>query len=186
MHDQVIGHRPNVLADPRALDGVLWRRVLAFVVDYVIMGLLMMLAAAVVFVLGIFTLGLGWMLYAILFPAVLALYVWNTLGGPEQATIGMRVMNIKLQRLDGARIDGLTAVVHTMLFWAFNAVLTPLILLATLSSTTSAHCMIFCWARWSRARTFDAINVEPALISVAFGRVVEQFHARNTTRNGRP
>jgi uncharacterized RDD family membrane protein YckC len=30
------------------------------------------------------------------------------------------------------RVDPLTAVVHTVLFWAGNALLTPLILLATL------------------------------------------------------
>lgn len=132
LHGQIIDNRPGVLADPRALDGVLSRRVMAFVVDYIIVGLLVLVAAIVVFFLGIVTLGLGWLLYAILFPAVVVLYVWNTLGGPEQATIGMRVLNIRLDRLDGAPIDGLTAVVHTMLFWAFSAVLTPLILLATL------------------------------------------------------
>ena len=60
------------------------------------------------------------------------IYVWNTLGGPNQATIGMQMMGIRLERLDGGRVDGLLAVVHSVLFWAGNVVLTPLILLATL------------------------------------------------------
>ena len=34
--------------------------------------------------------------------------------------------------LDGEPVDGMLAVVHSVAFWAFNAVLTPLILLATL------------------------------------------------------
>lgn len=132
LQGKIIEQQPRALTDPRALDGILSRRVMAFVVDYLIVGLLTLLAGVLVFFLGILTLGAGWLLYAILFPAVVGLYVWNTLGGPEQATIGMRVVNIRLSRLDGAPIDGLTAVVHTMLFWAFNAVLTPLILLAVL------------------------------------------------------
>jgi uncharacterized RDD family membrane protein YckC len=123
---------PATLNDPRALDGVLSRRVFAFLIDYLIVGVLVFVAAIVVFFLGLITLGAGWLLYAILVPAVAILYVWNTLGGPNQATIGMRMMNIRLYRLDGALIDGMTAVVHSVLFWAFNVTLTPLILLATL------------------------------------------------------
>ena len=44
----------------------------------------------------------------------------------------MRMMGIRLERLDGGRIDFLFALVHSVLFWAANAILTPLILLATL------------------------------------------------------
>jgi uncharacterized RDD family membrane protein YckC len=78
------------------------------------------------------TLGLGWALFSILFPAVALIYVWNTLGGANQATVGMRMMGVRLERLDGRPIDGLVAVVHTVLFWAGNVLLTPLILLAAL------------------------------------------------------
>ena len=44
----------------------------------------------------------------------------------------MQMMSIRLERLDGGRVDGLLAVVHSVLFWAGNVVLSPLILLATL------------------------------------------------------
>ena len=44
----------------------------------------------------------------------------------------MRVMGIAVARLDGRRIDFMTAVVHMVLFWILNSVLTPLILLAGL------------------------------------------------------
>lgn len=132
MQDTAMDYRPAVLDDKRAFDGVLSRRVLAFIIDYIIVGLLVCVVGILVFFLGILTLGAGWLLYAILVPAVAIAYVWTTMGGPQQATIGMRVMNIRLARLDGAPIDGMTAVVHSVLFWAFNAVLTPLILLATL------------------------------------------------------
>jgi uncharacterized RDD family membrane protein YckC len=120
------------LDDVRAYDGVRTRRVFAFILDYLIVGLLLIPFAILVFFLGLLTLGLGWSLFAFLFPAVALLYIWNTLGGPNQATTGMRMMGIRLDRLDGRPIDGLTAVVHSVLFWAGNVLLTPLILLATL------------------------------------------------------
>lgn len=120
------------LDDVRAYEGVLTRRVVAFCIDYLIIGLLMIPFAILVFLLGIITLGLGWGLFGVLFPLVAMIYVWNTLGGRNQATTGMRMMGIRLDRLDGKTVDGLLAVVHTVLFWAGNVVLTPLILLATL------------------------------------------------------
>ena len=120
------------LDDVRAYDGVRTRRILAFIIDYCIVALLTIPFAILVAVLGLLTFGLGWALYSILVPAVAILYIWNTLGGRNQATTGMRMMGIRLDRLDGSRIDGLTAVVHTVLFWATNVILTPLVLLATL------------------------------------------------------
>ena len=120
------------LDDIRVYDGVRSRRVFAFLIDYLIIGLLVIPIAIFVFLLGILTLGLGWMLFAIICPAVALIYVWKTMGGASQATIGMRMMSLRLQRLDGRPVDGMLAIVHTVLFWAGNAVLTPLILLATL------------------------------------------------------
>jgi uncharacterized RDD family membrane protein YckC len=120
------------LDDVRAYDGVRTRRILAFVIDYCIVALLTIPFAILVAVLGLLTFGLGWALYSILVPAVAILYIWNTLGGRNQATSGMRMMGIRLDRLDGTRIDGLTAVVHSVLFWASTVILTPFILLVTL------------------------------------------------------
>ncbi|KKX34336.1 RDD family protein [Rhizobium sp. LC145] len=118
--------------DWRAYSGVLSRRVFAFIIDYLIVGLLWIPAAVVVFFLGIITLGLGWFLYPVLYVVVALLYFGLTLGGPSQATPGMRVMGIALMRADGRPMDFLTAVVHMVLFWILNSVLTPLILLAGL------------------------------------------------------
>lgn len=118
--------------DIRAYEGVRTRRILAFVLDYIIVALLSIAFAILVFFLGVLTLGLGWMLYGILVPAVAILYIWNTLGSADQATTGMKMMGIRLDRLDGRPIDGLTAVVHSVLFWAGNVILSPLVLLVTL------------------------------------------------------
>lgn len=120
------------LVDGRAYDGVRTRRILAFCLDYVIVALLLIPFAILVLLLGLLTFGLGWMLFAVLGPGVALIYVWSTLGGPNQATVGMRAMGIRLDRLDGNRVDGMLAVVHSVLFWAGNVVLTPLILLVSL------------------------------------------------------
>jgi uncharacterized RDD family membrane protein YckC len=120
------------LDDVRVYDGVRTRRVFAFFIDYLIVALLMIPFAILVAILGVLTLGLGWMLFGILFPAVALIYIWNTLGGPQQATVGMRMMDIRLDRLDGQKVDGMLAVIHSVLFWAANAILTPLVLLVTL------------------------------------------------------
>ena len=63
---------------------------MAFLLDYVIVGLLLIPFAILVFLLGLLTLGLGWMLYSVLVPAVAIIYIWNTLGGPKQATSACR------------------------------------------------------------------------------------------------
>ena len=122
------------LEDTRAYDGVRSRRIFAFIIDYCIVALLTIPFAILVFLFGLLTLGLGWMLFSVLVPAVAILYIWNTLGSIDQATTGMKVMGIRLDRIDGTRIDGLTAVVHSVLFWAGNVMLTPLVLLVTLFS----------------------------------------------------
>lgn len=118
--------------DVRAYDGVRTRRIFAFLIDYLIVALLLIPFAILVLLLGLLTFGLGWSLFAVLGPAVALVYVWSTLGGPNQATAGMRMMGIRLDRLDGRPVDGLLAVVHSVLFWAGNVVLTPLILLVSL------------------------------------------------------
>lgn len=118
--------------DWRAYSGVLSRRVLAFIIDYALVLMLCIPAAVVVFFLGILTLGLGWFLYPALFVIVALIYFGMTVGGRAQASPGMRVMGIAVARLDGRRIDFMTAVVHMVLFWILNSVLTPLILLAGL------------------------------------------------------
>ncbi|MDR6634051.1 putative RDD family membrane protein YckC [Phyllobacterium sp. 1468] len=122
----------NRLDDWRLYQGVRTSRIFAFLIDYVIVFFLCIPVAILIAIIGVATLGLGWILYGIMFPVVALAYVATTLGGPRQATKGMQMMGLKLERLDGQKVDGLLAVVHTVLFWCLNVVLTPLILLATL------------------------------------------------------
>lgn len=131
-----MSYNPNPLyaapEDWRAYSGVLSRRVFAFILDYVIVALLCIPAAIVLFFLSIVTLGLGFFLYPALFVIVAGIYFGLTVGGPSQASLGMRAMGIAIVRVDGRPTDFMTAIVHLALFWILNSVLTPLILLAGL------------------------------------------------------
>jgi uncharacterized RDD family membrane protein YckC len=100
-------------------DGVLGRRFFAYLIDIlVVFGLIAVLAIAI-FVFGIVTLTLGWWLYALLFPPMVAI-VYNalTIGGRAQSTIGMRMMGLKVVDAgSGGPVDMITAAVHALLFY---------------------------------------------------------------------
>jgi len=107
-------------ADRAELDGVRTARVMSFFIDYAIILVLCVPLAILVFFMGIFTLGLAWGLYAFL-PGLVAIgYLALTMGGPSQATIGMKMMGVKIKRLDGGRVDPFLAILHGILFWVIN------------------------------------------------------------------
>lgn len=114
------------------LEGVRTRRMLAFLIDYAIVGVLWLVSLVPVLLLGILTLGLAWMLYPALGAIIALLYVGTTMSGPQQATWGMRFFSIRIERLDGTPVDFMTAVVHAVLFWAAHIIFTPLLLVVSL------------------------------------------------------
>lgn len=115
-----------------AFDGVLSRRVLAFLIDYAIIAVLLVPAWVILFVFSILTLGLGFYLYPISFFLVAGLYFALTLGSARQATPGMQVMDLAMARDDGRRMDFGIAMVHVLAFWIINSLLTPFLLLVGL------------------------------------------------------
>lgn len=64
--------------------------------------------------------------------ASVILYIRATLGGRYQATFGMRLFRLRLERLDAVEITPRYATAHTLLAVALCALFTPLILLAAL------------------------------------------------------
>ena len=123
--------------DWRAYSGTLIRRAMGFCVDYILIAVLLIPAAGVLFLLGVVTLGFAWYLFPLLYFIVAALYFGFSIGGVSQASPGMRMMGVSLVRIDGSKIDFWTAVLHVLLFWVLNSVLTPLILLAGLFTDRS-------------------------------------------------
>lgn len=117
---------------PRLYDGVRTRRAMSFVFDYAAVLLLCIPVAVMIFFLGILTLSIGWHLYAVMLPGVALIYVAFTMGGRSQATPGMRLAGVRVERLDGGQVDPATAVLHGILFWVSVTFLTPFVLLVAL------------------------------------------------------
>lgn len=117
---------------PERYEGVRTRRVFAFLVDAAVALFLMVVAFFVIGVLGIFTLGLAWLLIPAIWPVVAILYAVLTLGGPYSATPGMRFMGIKIVTVRGMPVDYGLALLHALGFWFSVSILTPLILLVAL------------------------------------------------------
>jgi uncharacterized RDD family membrane protein YckC len=113
---------------------ILPKRLLAFIIDAIIIIVAMVPALLAVAVLGILTLGLGWVLFPFVFAIVALGYLALTLGGPESATIGMRVAGIEMRTLGGEKMYPLLAVLQGLVFWVLVSLLTPLILIVGLMS----------------------------------------------------
>src|SRR6185437_13281579 len=97
-------HAYDPYASPELFEGVLARRVVAFVIDFVLIAVPVLLAAMFIFAFGIVTLGLGFALYWLLPPATVVwalVYFGATLGAPASATIGMRVMDLEMRTWHG-------------------------------------------------------------------------------------
>ena len=111
----------DVLSRPGAArtEGVLGRRFFAYLVDILIVFGLVTLLAVAIFIFGIVTFTLGWALYALLFPPLVAI-IYNalTIGGPAQSTVGMRMMGVRVVDAGtGGPVDKVTAAVHALLFY---------------------------------------------------------------------
>ena len=109
------------LVRPRAVssEGVLGRRFFAYLVDLLIVFGIVTLLVVAIFVFGIVTFTLGWWLYPLLFPPLIAIiYSALTVGGPAQSTVGMRMVGLKVVDAgSGGPVDKITAAVHALLFY---------------------------------------------------------------------
>ena len=125
-------HAYDPVTQPELFEGVLARRVVAFLIDFLIISIPVVFMVMFIFVIGLVTLGLGFFLYALLWPAAVIwalAYYGITLGGPHSATIGMRVMDLEMRTWYGAPAYSLLGAVHAIVFWVTVSVLTPLVLL---------------------------------------------------------
>ncbi len=133
-----LGARPHAydpIANPEVFQGVLARRVMAFVIDVVIIVAPLALASICIFIFGLITLGLGWTLFWILSPAsvIWALFYYGlTLGSPASATIGMRAMELEMRTWYGAPAYFVLGAVHAIGFWVTVSFLSPFVLLVGL------------------------------------------------------
>ena len=129
---EVKPHAYDPVANPELFEGVPVRRSIAFLIDVVIIAIPVLLAALFIFVFGLITLGLGWVLFKLLWPATViwaVVYYGLTFGSAASATIGMRIMDLEMRTWYGAPAYFVLGAVHGALYWITISFLTPLILL---------------------------------------------------------
>ena len=115
-------HAFDPYLEPELFRGVLTRRVIAFIIDLIVLSVPVALAILFIAIFGLLTLGLGWALF----------YYGSTLGGPHSATIGMRVMDLELRTWYGAPGYFVLGATHAVLFWISVSMLSPFVLLVGL------------------------------------------------------
>jgi uncharacterized RDD family membrane protein YckC len=128
-------HAFDPLLQPELFRGVLTRRMIAFLIDLIVLSVPIVLAILFIAVFGVVTLGLGWALFWLVSPASVIwalVYYGASLGGPHSATLGMRVMDLELRTWYGAPCYFVLGAMHAVLFWISISVLSPLVLLVGL------------------------------------------------------
>jgi uncharacterized RDD family membrane protein YckC len=113
-----MSHLPDPDTAPDLFDGVLQRRVIAYVIDFSFMVLIAILIAVTGLLAGFLTLGLGWLVIPIVMPLAIMGYYVVTLGSPRRATPGMAAMDLVLTPARGAPLDGWKILIHPLVFWA--------------------------------------------------------------------
>jgi uncharacterized RDD family membrane protein YckC len=124
-------HLPDPASAPELFEGVLSRRILAWLVDTVIIFAIAMAVFIVGLIIGVVTLGIGLIALPFILPIAVFAYYAMTLGSPARSTVGMRMFDLVLTPARSKPLDGWAILIHPIIFWvtiwfAWIAVLLPL------------------------------------------------------------
>lgn len=118
---------PDPLTRPDLFEGIVLRRVLAYLIDVAIL----LGVTGFLWLLVVLTFGLLASIAGVVTPLIPLAYHTLLIGGRDSATIGMRMMGIHVRTLDGGYPDYPQAGLQTLLFYATMA-LTGLLLVVAL------------------------------------------------------
>ena len=107
------GGLPDPEADAQFYNGVPAKRLVAFIIDVVLVW-----GAAILF--SVLTLGIGFLILGFLIAVIDLIYRTLTIGS-NSATFGMSLMGIELRTFNGGRFSMVHALIHTLLFYAMLA-----------------------------------------------------------------
>ncbi len=111
------GTAPDPLAHPEYYDGVVWRRVLAYAIDVVVLAAILVVAKMTFWAAGVVSLGLLIGPLTLAYALIPLAYHTYFIGGPRSATLGMRAMLVEVRAWTGHRPNYLQAGVQTILFY---------------------------------------------------------------------
>ena len=123
---------PDPETAPELFEGLLTRRVFAYLIDLVLIGAMILVFGTIGLIGGFLTFGLAWLALPVLVPASIVLYYAATLGSAKRATVGMQAMDIVLTPTRGQPLDGWMAIIHAAVFWITVWISWPLSLLFAL------------------------------------------------------
>lgn len=108
---------PDPVTAPELFDGLLTRRVVAYLIDLFVLGIIATALTMVGGIAGFLTFGLAWASLVIVIPLAIVAYYGATLGSSRRATLGMQMMDLVLTPTRGQPLDGWMAIVHALVFW---------------------------------------------------------------------
>ena len=123
---------PDPAAFPEVYEGVLWRRIAAYLVDLFCIGIIAIAVWVVFTLLWLLSFGLLGPLLWFLFGLIPLAYHTLLLSGARSATLGMRVFDLELRSVSGERPSFLQALIQTALFYITIGLTCSLILLVAL------------------------------------------------------
>ncbi|MGH7031558.1 MAG: RDD family protein [Stellaceae bacterium] len=123
---------PDPAAFPEIYEGVLWRRVAAYMVDLLCIGALAIVVWCAFAVLWLLSLGLLGPVLWFLFGLLPLAYFTLLLSGRRSATFGMRWFDLELRSVSGERPSFPRALAQTALFYLTVGLTCSLILLFAL------------------------------------------------------
>lgn len=110
------GTAPTALAAPEFFDGIVLKRVVAYLIDFCLLCVVVGIMWVAAIIIGFVTLGLGFGVIAGLIAVTPFAYHAFTIGALGGATLGMRMMGIQVRTLDGRVASLVPAVIMTALF----------------------------------------------------------------------
>ncbi|MEA2875250.1 MAG: hypothetical protein QOF14_446 [Hyphomicrobiales bacterium] len=132
---EVKPHAYDPVTQPELFEGVLARRVVALMIDLIVIALPLIFVAIFMLAFTVLTLGLGFFVFFLYAPIAVIwalVYYGMTLGSPASATIGMRVVDIEMRTWYGTPCYFVLGAMHAIMFWLTVSFLTPFVLLVGL------------------------------------------------------
>jgi uncharacterized RDD family membrane protein YckC len=128
------GDAPLLPFDRDRLNGVIWRRIFAYTLDIVFIGLLTGLVFLLLSPLVVLSFGILWGPATLILAAVPASYHTLLIGGRKSSTWGQRLFGLEVRSLEGGRPGYLQALILTVLIYV-SVGLTSFLILAVIPFT---------------------------------------------------
>ncbi len=115
-------------------------RIFAYLIDVVCLSFILIVVKFAAAIIGVLSFGLLSPLLVLIIAITPLAYHTYLIGSEQSATIGMRIMNIKVQTMDGRQPDYATAFLHCLTFYVSLFLTSGLILLVSLF-TPQGRCL---------------------------------------------